>query len=153
MKGLTIIILAVCVASAYSINIEHAESIQDGWGIVADGDGNLHLSALTELEDPTPEAAFNAANDVVFRLFTRRNPTSGQVIHLNNGGSVSGSNFVSGHPTRFIIHGWNNDGGSLVNTAIRTAYINRGEFNVITGQSFFLSPSFCHFNDFFFKNK
>lgn len=32
---------------------------------------------------------------------------------------------------RFIIHGWNNNGGSAVNTRIRTAYLNRGAFNVI----------------------
>jgi pancreatic triacylglycerol lipase len=34
--------------------------------------------------------------------------------------------------SRFVIHGWNNNGGSEVNTVIRTAFINRGEFNVIT---------------------
>lgn len=33
---------------------------------------------------------------------------------------------------RFIIHGWNNNGGSPVNNLIRTAWINRGNFNVIT---------------------
>jgi pancreatic triacylglycerol lipase len=32
---------------------------------------------------------------------------------------------------RFITHGWNNNFASEVNTMIRTAYMNRGDFNVI----------------------
>lgn len=31
----------------------------------------------------------------------------------------------------FIVHGWNNNGGSPVNTRIRAAYLARGNFNVI----------------------
>lgn len=45
---------------------------------------------------------------------------------------MTNSQYNRNHPTRFIIHGWNNDGGSPVNTLIRQALINRGEFNVIT---------------------
>lgn len=100
------------------------------YALVPDGNGNFHyVELMSAFEEVTP--LFNAANDVIFILFTRRNPTTGQVITLNNGASLSNSQFNSAHPTRFIIHGWNNNGGSQVNTLIRTAFINRGEFNVI----------------------
>ena len=70
-----------------------------------DGDGRLHLVDLNpftpdERVDVEPEPAFNAEADVIFRVFTRANPTSGQVITLNNAASLSNSNFNSGNPTR-----------------------------------------------------
>jgi pancreatic triacylglycerol lipase len=99
--------------------------------LVPDAEGNMHLLDLATYE-AEPEPHFNAAADVIFRVFTRRNPTAGQIIQLNNAGSLSASNYRSSDPTRLIIHGWNNNGGSDVNTQIRTAFINRGEFNVIT---------------------
>jgi pimeloyl-ACP methyl ester carboxylesterase len=103
------------------------------WSLVPDGDGHFHyIDAKSHENEQLVEPFFNAAADVIFRLFTRRNPTAPQVITFNNAASLSNSQFNAAHPTRFIIHGWNNNGGSEVNTAIRTAYINRGEFNVIT---------------------
>jgi pimeloyl-ACP methyl ester carboxylesterase len=103
------------------------------WSLVPDGNGNFHyIDAKAQYNEPEPEPFFNAPNDVIFRLFTRRNPTAPQTITFNNAGSLTGSQFNAAHPTRFIIHGWNNDGGSPINTQIRTAYINRAEFNVIT---------------------
>lgn len=135
MKSVSLFLLIIASASVYSIQIEHIESIQQGWAIIPDGDGKLHLAKLSDYDDETiggPESIFVPETDVIFRLFTRRNPVNAQVIVLNDAESLANSNFVSSHPTRFIIHGWNNDGSSPVNTNIRTAYLNNYEFNVVT---------------------
>lgn len=74
---------------------------------------------------------FNAENDVFFMLYTQRNPTSGQRLTFN-ADAIRNTQFNSGAPTRFIIHGWNNDHQSDVNTQITGAYVQRGDFNVVS---------------------
>lgn len=76
-----------------------ATSTDEEWALVPDGDGDMHMVNLREELEAAP---FFNADQVIFRLFTRRNPTSGQVLTLNNAGSVSNSQFRTGHPTRFV---------------------------------------------------
>lgn len=108
----------------------------DNWTLVPDANGRLHLVNLNPYnlpsEDQEPEKRFTAATDTIFRLYTRSNPTSPQVLGLSNVASLTSSNFNPAHPTRFIIHGWNNDGFSEVNTLLTNAWLTRGDFNVIT---------------------
>lgn len=59
----------------------------------------MHLSNLHE-EDPTIEPFFDVNSGVIFRLFTARNPTAGQVLTVGNAASVSNSNFRGNEPTR-----------------------------------------------------
>uniref|UniRef100_A0A1Q3FSM0 Putative pancreatic triacylglycerol lipase n=1 Tax=Culex tarsalis TaxID=7177 RepID=A0A1Q3FSM0_CULTA len=108
---------------------------QDTWSLVPDSNGHLHLVNLNPYSFPDqlePEKLFTPAQDTIFRLYTRANPTTPQVLVLNNAASVAESNFNPDHPTRFIIHGWNNDGSSEVNTILTDAWLTRGNFNVIT---------------------
>lgn len=51
-----------------------------------------------------PEPSFNAMTDVIFLLFTRRNPTAGQRITFDMN-TVRNSNFASAQAVRFVIHG------------------------------------------------
>ncbi len=77
---------------------------------------------------------FNAFNDVVFRLFTRNNPTTpeAQIIRIYDTDALSRSHFNPNHPTRFHAHGWNG-GGQNTGASIRNAFLNRGDnFNVFT---------------------
>ncbi|XP_001652527.2 pancreatic triacylglycerol lipase [Aedes aegypti] len=108
----------------------------DSWTLVPDADGRLHLVNVNPYNLPNPEQEpekrFTAATDTVFRLYTRSNPTTPQVIGLNNAASLTNSNFNAANPTRFIIHGWNNDGFSPVNQILTNAWLTRGDFNVIT---------------------
>ncbi|XP_055538343.1 pancreatic triacylglycerol lipase-like [Wyeomyia smithii] len=104
------------------------------WSLVPDGDGRLHLVntdpyGLAGQDEPAPH--FNSDADTIFRLFTRNNRNSPQVIQLGNAGTLGG-NWNGGRQTRLIIHGWNNNGDSGVNVNIRNAYLDRGDFNVIT---------------------
>lgn len=102
------------------------------WSLIPDGDGKMHLIDLDPFEPDTPEPAFNAAADVFFVLFTRRNPTAGQRLAQTTG-SISGSQWNSGAAgTRFIIHGWNNNHQSPVNRDITAAFLSRGDHNVVS---------------------
>jgi pancreatic triacylglycerol lipase len=101
------------------------------WEMVPDADGTLRMIDLNTYE-AEPEGHFVGVQDMVFILFTRSNPTVGQVIQLNNAGSLAASNFNPAHPTRFTIHGWNGGAGASPNAMMRNAYLGRGDFNCIT---------------------
>ncbi|GLG95242.1 Phospholipase A1 1 [Gryllus bimaculatus] len=88
-----------------------------------DGNGLLHLVDLTQ-EEPTQR--LDGAKDVTLNLYTQKNPTSAQIIQLNN----VPSNFDASKPTRFVIHGWNSAASHMDH--IRQAYIATGSgYNVI----------------------
>jgi len=74
------------------------------WSLVPDDQGKLHLVDLNpiKLANVEPEPAFNAEADVIFTLFTRANPTNGQVIIINNAASLAASNFNPANPTRYF---------------------------------------------------
>jgi len=74
---------------------------------------------------------YNPATDVNFILFTRLNPTVGQTIIHGNVASIQNSNFNAAHPTRFTAHGWGGGPGGM-NTMIRNAYHQHGDYNMIT---------------------
>ncbi|CRK98905.1 CLUMA_CG011978, isoform A [Clunio marinus] len=99
------------------------------WAMIPDGDGRMHLIDLN-IYPVDIEPSWNADQDVFFLLYTRRNPTSGERITFN-ADAIRNTNFNSGAPVRFVIHGWNNDHTSAVNTQITSAYLQNGEFNVI----------------------
>uniref|UniRef100_A0A182YJC7 Lipase domain-containing protein n=1 Tax=Anopheles stephensi TaxID=30069 RepID=A0A182YJC7_ANOST len=129
-KGATLIcvLLAVQLFGAYA-------SPADSWKLVPDESGRLRLIntnpyAIPE-NDNEVEPLFNPETDVIFRLFTRRNPAHGQVLQWNNPASVQNSNFVASHPTRFTIHGWNGGETSGLHANIRQNYLGVGDFNVI----------------------
>lgn len=77
------------------------------------------------------EQFFEAWTDVEFQLYTRSNPTTYQVLKLNDINSIQNSNFVATRQTRYTIHGWNSNGQSSINTILRDAYLQKGDFNVI----------------------
>ncbi|ETN66991.1 lipase [Anopheles darlingi] len=132
-KYSAVLLLLGCAAIG-TYSTAHAAPAADQWTLVPDGDGRLHLVNLNpyNIDETVPEPHFTAATDTIFRLYTRSNRNTPQVIGLGDAGSLSASSFNAGHPTRFIIHGWNNDGFSEVNMILRDAWLDRGDFNVIT---------------------
>ncbi|XP_052863800.1 pancreatic triacylglycerol lipase-like [Anopheles cruzii] len=128
MKWPTVFFAIFVVAEGIPINDRN-------WQLVPSGDGRLHLINTNPYDVPEmdePEMLFNPQQDIIFRLFTRANPTQPQILQLNNAASISGSNFNAAHPTRFTIHGWNNDGSHFMNSQIRDAYFQVGDFNIVT---------------------
>ncbi|XP_058130740.1 lipase member H-like [Anopheles ziemanni] len=108
---------------------------ESAWQLVPDGNGRLHLVNTNPYDLPKsdgPTKRFVPQQDMIFRLFTRANPSQPQILQLNNPGSISGSNFNAAHPTRFTIHGWSNDGSHFMNADIRDAFLQQGDFNIIT---------------------
>lgn len=72
--------------------------------MVPDTDGKMHLVDIHSV-DMEAEPAFNAPTDVIFRLWTRQNSASGQIVGLNNNGQLDASNYVASRQTRFHVHG------------------------------------------------
>ncbi|XP_031624118.1 pancreatic triacylglycerol lipase-like [Contarinia nasturtii] len=50
--------------------------------------------------------SFLAERDVIFELFTPKNPTEPQILKLNDVSTAKASNFIRKFPTRMLIHGW-----------------------------------------------
>lgn len=99
------------------------------WTMVPDASGRMHLVDLNPYEAPV-EPTYVAEEDIVFILLTRRNPTVGQVINLEDLASLRASNYDPAHETRLTVHGWIGSAGSTVNRNVAAAYFQLGEFNV-----------------------
>ncbi|XP_061386831.1 phospholipase A1 VesT1.02-like [Musca vetustissima] len=70
------------------------------------------------------------AVQVKFYLYTKSNPTTPKQITVNDANALAASNFNKNNPTRFVIHGWNNNYLSDVNVDVRSALLASGSYNV-----------------------
>lgn len=126
---------------------------QEDWQLVPDARGKLHLVDIKSSDVREIGPSFVGTRDIVFRMFTRNNPNTPQVVRINNQGDLANSFFNPLHQTRFMIHGWlgggegYDDNGKwqkyLVYLAsshvfficmyaglpIMRAFLNRGDFN------------------------
>ncbi|XP_077295526.1 pancreatic lipase-related protein 2-like [Arctopsyche grandis] len=84
-----------------------------------------------DLRVQVPESRFTAEKDVIFKLYTRKNPTSGNTITYNDVNSLTTSNFDKSKAVKIIAHGWNNNGGSEVCTLITQKFLAAMDVNVI----------------------
>ncbi|CAO1426220.1 unnamed protein product [Diamesa serratosioi] len=133
MKFIAISLL-LFVSVTYAVPLSESfvaprEEVQHKWSLVPDNEGRLHLVDLNPI-DVVVEPLFNADRDVFFLLFTRRNPLVGQRIGFD-AAAIGNTNFNRNQNTRIIIHGFNNDAGSEVNTMITAAHLQRSDANVI----------------------
>lgn len=102
----------------------------EDWHLVPNTEGRMHLVDIN-LPPQDVESLFVPATDIVFTLFTNLNPNAPHRIFLNDPFSLAASHFNPAHPTRFLIHGWNGDSTSGMNTQVRPIFLNHGNFNVI----------------------
>ncbi|KPJ19695.1 Pancreatic lipase-related protein 1 [Papilio machaon] len=95
-----------------------------------DGDGVPHL---VDLEEPVDEELLNSRNGAnnQYWLYTRRNPTSSQIITNGNANSVRNSNYNGNRPLKVVVHGWNSNGNSQVNPLVTAAFLAVQDCNVI----------------------
>lgn len=89
------------------------------------------LLAASSQAAPGIDVLFVAWRDVEFHLYTRSNPTSAQNLILHDSASIKNSNFKNTRQTRYIIHGFQNNGKDDVNIKIRDAYLQKADVNVI----------------------
>jgi predicted alpha/beta-fold hydrolase len=96
------------------------------------------VSLLSVLGRTSPiqniEPSFDARTDVKFLVFTQANRLVGQVVQLGDIASLRATNYDARRPTRVIIHGFQNDATSEVNTLITEAYLRSFDFNVVVGK-------------------
>ena len=85
-------------------------------------------SPLTELE--LTILGINVES-ISFNLYTRDNPTIGDVINLNDIVSVRKSHWNPHRETIIVTHGWNSNGRSSSCTLVRDAFLNVWDSNVI----------------------
>ncbi|XP_076685802.1 pancreatic lipase-related protein 2-like isoform X1 [Andrena cerasifolii] len=107
--------------------------MQANYTIFPDGDGVPHLVQLNyeplSLEEISTLSA--NVNSIVFTLYTRRNPTVGQVIATNDINSVTRSAWNANKPTIVVAHGWKSAGDKSSCTLVRDAYLKISDCNVI----------------------
>lgn len=97
------------------------------WAYIPDSEGRMHLIDINPYDTPV-EPVYIPANDVVFTLFTRSNPTAGQRITFDEATLISGG-FNPNHPTRFTVHGWNGGPTNPVNVLTNREYFRHGDYN------------------------
>lgn len=122
--------------------------------MIPDASGHIHLIDI-RMNDQEIAPLFNAFNDVIFRLFTRSNPTTPQFIRINNNDQLANSFFNVNHQTRLHIH------GTKEKLIVGRFYIGEKAFNIlllcdqdlkafiICDKS--LSEAFEHFSNLSFK--
>ncbi|CAK1544575.1 unnamed protein product [Leptosia nina] len=95
-----------------------------------DGEGVPHL---VDLHQPADEAFLNSrnGNNNQYWLFTRQNRNNRQNLQNGNANSVRNSNYRGNRPTKFIVHGWRNNGNSPMNPLIKDAFLAVMDCNVI----------------------
>lgn len=84
---------------------EQFPSKEEDWHLVPDGEGKMHMVNIHDADDVNVEPSFVAFDQVIFRLFTRNNPTAAQVINIYNDAQLTNSFFNPVRQTRFTIHG------------------------------------------------
>lgn len=73
--------------------------------------------------------AFDGIQDTVFLVFTRQNPTNGQIVNISDMNTVRNSFFSSARQTKFLIHGFTGNRNSAINTLVTPAYLQAGDFS------------------------
>lgn len=100
---------------------------------IPDKFGNLVATTAYDILETLnkPDRNFKASRDVFFLLYTNNNPTSGQNISADES-VIANSFFDTANPTRFVIHGYQNDNQSPVNVNTTAAYLMKGDFNIVS---------------------
>lgn len=122
-KNLTHHCLIISIPASLAVPVELLR-----WQLVPNAEGQLHLVDTAAVEDV--ESFWTPASDVFFVLWTRRNPTAGQRLARTTA-SIQNSQWNTGSGVRFMIHGWQGNSGSQINTALRPQYLASANHNVI----------------------
>lgn len=97
--GLTLSIIAV-----FATPLQEVKKAE-GFVRVPDGFGGMRLASTAEVyEEVAPISV--PADDMVFHLFTRNNPTESQILQFNDMSTVVNSNWSPDRETKVLCHGW-----------------------------------------------
>ncbi|XP_053995375.1 pancreatic lipase-related protein 2-like [Hylaeus anthracinus] len=118
----TLILLAICLVSAYSYP------------------QNTLLNHLNNVE--TVIKSVFKAEPATFNLYTRENPFGEEQLFLNNTEVLYASHFNESRPTKFIIHGFSDTGNEAWVRGLIDAYLLHEDVNVIVVGWGFLAADF-----------
>ncbi|KPI98345.1 Pancreatic lipase-related protein 2 [Papilio xuthus] len=98
---------------------------------VIGGDDKIHVVDLEEKIDNDLLERMTRDPRNRYLLYTRSNPSSAQLLQINNIDSILSSNFNPNAPTVVVAHGWFSNQNTNLNPVIRDAYLESSEVNVI----------------------
>ncbi|XP_023950731.1 pancreatic lipase-related protein 2-like [Bicyclus anynana] len=90
----------------------------------------LIFLACSAFAEPINRNGRNAGTNDYF-LYTRRNRATAQTLVIDNVNSITTSNFDAKCSTIVAIHGWVDDSHSEFNQAIKNAYLEKNDVNII----------------------
>lgn len=96
-----VISLTLCTIAVFATPLERPENLVQ----IPDGFGGMRLVDLAAESDEVAPS-FVPAQDMVFHLFTRANPTQSQILHFSDMSTVVNSNWSSARETKILCHGW-----------------------------------------------
>ncbi|KAL0901742.1 hypothetical protein ABMA27_006920 [Loxostege sticticalis] len=135
MKVLVVVASLIALSAAGAVPLVPGDNSDYVEGVsryiwMPDGDDVPHL---VDLEEPVDFSAFNSRNGANnhYWLFTRYNRNNHQILVNGDINSVRNSNYRANRPTKVIVHGWNSNGNSGVNTYARDAFLAVQDCNVI----------------------
>ncbi|XP_020710166.2 pancreatic triacylglycerol lipase-like [Athalia rosae] len=113
-------------------NAKSQGSRQDSWHLVIAEDLTIELINLTDEQEDSSSTWEEWHSDVLFNLYTVKNPDTPQLLYPYDVDSLANSNFDPRVPTRIVIHGWLNSNESKINPLLRAGYLESGfEYNFI----------------------
>ncbi|XP_055845715.1 pancreatic triacylglycerol lipase-like [Episyrphus balteatus] len=124
-------LIAAALLSEISAKPLRNTSEVDGW-FVPTVDGKFFWMTREQFENEYDKPNERKTVSVEYYLYTQTNPTSPEELYLDDTDTLASSSFDKNKPTRFIIHGWQNNANSDVNLKIREALMEVGSFNVIS---------------------
>ncbi|KAK9507399.1 hypothetical protein O3M35_007262 [Rhynocoris fuscipes] len=86
---------------------------------------DLYLNNIAENEENV------TTDDVMYYLYTRKNPLKYEQLFVDNLTSVNSINFDKSRPVKILIHGWKNSHKSQFSILLKNAYLIEYNTNVI----------------------
>lgn len=125
------IALIVCSANALKDFIQ-GYNAGDRYFYFSGHDG---IVRLVDSEEPIDAASIekytNDPDNNTYRLYTRGNPITAQILVPDNIESIRNSNYSSSKPTVFLVHGWVGSGENRMNKILTEAFLENDDVNII----------------------
>lgn len=97
-----------------------------------DQSGKIHVFDKNPIElENEPQPSYDPFIDIVYHLFTRRNPLESQILDTFNMNTVINSNWVASNDVRIIIHGFTGNIDSSENSMFTRELLIMADHNVI----------------------
>ncbi|KAK7100886.1 hypothetical protein V1264_023753 [Littorina saxatilis] len=66
-----------------------------------------------------------------FTLFTRQAPSTGHKLSAGDEAALRGSSFLASRPTKFVVHGFIDNGGTDWMAEMKNEFLTHGDYNVV----------------------